>query len=90
METEKAIAENKTKPEDEFAFSCAELDEKMAKKLNETIHKQALVLEQLKREVALIEEIGTIEKTKASAYSDEKATRSLAFAYRTLNLRDGR
>ncbi len=90
METEKAIAENKTKPEGEFAFSCAELDEKMAKKLNETIHKQALVLEQLKREVALIEEIGTIEKTKASAYSDEKATRSLAFAYRTLNLRDGR
>lgn len=90
METEKAIVENKMKPEELFAFSCAELDEKMAKKLNETIHKQALVLEQLKREVALIEEIGTIEKTKASAYSDEKATRSLAFAYRTLNLGDDR
>lgn len=90
MEVKEANVENKMRQEDEFAFSCAELDQKQAKKLNESLRKQALILEQLKREVTLIEEIGTIEKTKASAYSDEKATKSLAFAYKALDLGDDR
>ncbi len=90
MESKRNAEEKKIEREQSFNLSCANLDAELGKTLMETTHKQALILETLKREVNLIEEIGTIEKTKASAYSDEKATRSLAFAYRTLDLGDAR
>lgn len=90
MENKRQAEENEIERAQAFSSSCLGLDGKLADSLMETVRKQALILEQLKREVTLIEEIGTIEKAKASAYSDEKATRSLAFAYRTLDIGDGR